>query len=376
MNKKCVIVSVTNDLYTDQRVHKVCSTLHENGYDVLLVGRLLPDSKALEKRKYRTHRMPLVFKKGALFYAWFNIRLFFFLLFRKADVLLSNDLDTLLANFLIARLKRSDLVYDSHELYTEVPELTSRPKVRQVWLSIEEYIFPRLKNVYTVNESIASIYKNKYNVDAGVVRNVSPRWEPNSIRSKSALGLPENLKLIILQGSGINVDRGAEEAVEAMQYVKGALLLIVGSGDVIPSLKVKVKEMNLDQKVRFVDRVPYSEMMNYTFFADIGLTLDKDTNPNYKFSLPNKVFDYIQTQTPILSSPIAEIERIIKKHDVGVILDSHSAEKIAEYLNKVLTNEEELKRLKNNCITAAESECWEKEKEILLTYFPTQEPND
>jgi glycosyltransferase involved in cell wall biosynthesis len=314
--------------------------------------------------------MPLLFKKGALFYAWFNIRLFFFLLFRKADVLLSNDLDSLLANFVIARLKRTELVYDSHELYTEVPELTSRPKIRQVWLSIEEYIFPRLNNVYTVNESIAEIYKKKYSVDVGVVRNVSPRWKPDLIRSKAKLGLPEDVKLIILQGSGINVDRGAEEAVEAMLWVKGALLLIVGAGDVIPALKTTVENMKLGHKIRFIDRVPYNEMMNYTFHADIGLTLDKDTNPNYKFSLPNKVFDYIHTQTPILSSPIIEIQRVITKHDVGVVLKTHSAQNIAQCLNKLLTDEKELKRLKSNCIKAAENECWETEKNTLLNYFP------
>jgi glycosyltransferase involved in cell wall biosynthesis len=370
MNKKRVIVSVTNDLYTDQRVHKVCSTLHANGYDVLLVGRLLPDSKPLASRTYRTHRMPLLFKKGALFYAWFNIRLFFFLLFRKADVFLSNDLDTLLANYLVTRLKHADLVYDSHELYTEVPELTSRPKVRQVWLSIEAYIFPRLHNVYTVNESIAAIYKNKYNVEVGVIRNVSPRWKPEMIQSKADLGLPEDRKLIILQGSGINVDRGAEEAVEAMQWVENALLLIVGAGDVIPALKTRVNSLKLDHKVRFIDRLPYYQMMNYTFHADIGLTLDKDTNPNYKFSLPNKVFDYIHTQTPIISSPIIEIEKVIKKHDVGVVLQAHNSQNIAESINFLINDEKELKRLKRNCIQATQTECWEKEKETLLNYFP------
>ena len=164
------IVSVTNDLYTDQRVHKVCTFLVAQGYEVLLVGRKRRSSIPLPPREYKTHRMKLLFETGAKFYAFFNFRLFLFLLFRKADILVSNDLDTLLANHLANKFKRKTrLVYDSHEYFTEVPELTSRPKVQKIWLKIEEWIFPKLKDVYTVNGSIAEIYSKKYKKNIRIV---------------------------------------------------------------------------------------------------------------------------------------------------------------------------------------------------------------
>src|SRR5690554_3222296 len=173
MKPKKIIVSVTNDLYTDQRVHKVCSFLHDNGYQVLLVS---------------IKRFKLVFTRGALFYANYNMRLFWFLLFSKFDVLLSNDLDSLLANYCAHKFKRkSRLVYDTHELFTEVPELTARPKVRKVWLAIEQKIFPKLEVVYTVNQSIADIYSKKYEKEVRVVRNVSKLWQPKTILSKKEL---------------------------------------------------------------------------------------------------------------------------------------------------------------------------------------------
>ena len=97
-----IIVSVTNDLVSDQRVHKVCTTLQEIGLDVLLVGRRLKGSEVVQ-RPYKTHRIKLLFNSGSLFYAEFNFRLFFFLLFKKHTFLLSNDLDTLLPNYLAPR---------------------------------------------------------------------------------------------------------------------------------------------------------------------------------------------------------------------------------------------------------------------------------
>src|SRR5688500_271887 len=108
----------------------------------------------MEYRSYRTNRFRMFFEKGALFYAWFNVRLFWFLLFRSSDILVANDLDTLLPNYLVSKLKRKKLVYDSHEYFTEVPELISRPKVKAVWEHIERFIFPKLKYVSTVNHSI------------------------------------------------------------------------------------------------------------------------------------------------------------------------------------------------------------------------------
>lgn len=368
--KKRIIVSVTNDLYTDQRVHKICTFLNENNYEVLLVGRRLKSSSDLPLRPYATKRFKLLFEKGALFYACYNMRLFFFLLFKKTDLLLSNDLDTLLANYCAKKLKRkTELVYDSHELFTEVPELTSRPRVRKVWLAIEKWIFPKLKKVYTVNLSIAKIYQEKYNIPVRVVRNVSPKWEAENILTKKELNLPEDRHLIILQGAGINIDRGAEEAVEAMKYIENALLLIVGSGDVIPQLKTCVTKENLGEKVHFIGRKPYREMMNYTFYSDLGLTLDKDTNANYRYSLPNKVFDYIHANTPVVASDLEEIKRIINKHKVGEIIPSHDPKDIAETINKLLKDKVLLKQLKSNCKKAAAIECWENEVAVLKEVY-------
>jgi len=367
--KKRIIVSVTNDLYTDQRVHKICQFLHENNYSVLLVGRKRRNSLDLKPRDYQTERMRLIFEKGALFYAFFNLRLFFFLLFRKTDVLLSNDLDTLLANYLVSKIKGKRLVYDTHELFTEVPELTSRPKVRAVWLRIEKWIFPKLKTVYTVNKSIADIYTNKYNVPVKVVRNISPKWSSDLIKTKQELDLPEDKHIIILQGAGINIDRGAEEAVEAMKNIENALLIFVGDGDIIPQLKTKVANEGLNKKVKFFDKKPYQELMQYTFHADIGLTLDKDTNSNYKYSLPNKVFDYIHTNTAIVASNIFEVSSVVTQHNVGLILKEVSSEAISNALNTLIKDDARLKQLKLNCSIAAEKENWENEVAVLKSIY-------
>jgi glycosyltransferase involved in cell wall biosynthesis len=368
---KKAIVSVTNDLYTDNRVDKVCTFLLAQGYAVTLVGRQRKSSPALPPRPYKTKRMKLRFEKGALFYAAFNFRLFWFLAFRKADVLVSNDLDTLLGNYAASKLKpKCRLVYDSHEYFTEVPELADRNRVKRIWEGIESWIFPKLKTIYTVNDSISKLYEEKYKKKLFVVRNVSPRWLPHELKTKMELGLPENKTIIILQGAGINVHRGAEEAIEAMKKIEDAVLIIVGDGDVVPTLKETVIKENLQDKVLFFGKRPYQEMMQFTYHSDIGLTLDKANNINYQFSLPNKIFDYIHAGTPIICTNLIEVSNIIQKHDVGEIIENLTPDNLAEKINTLINSTERMKELKANCTKAAMLENWEKECEILKEIYP------
>ncbi len=366
-----VVVSVINDLSSDQRVDRTCSTLHELGYDVLLVGRKMKKSVSLNPRVYKMTRMTLLFEKGALFYAEYNFRLFFFLLFKKVDVLHANDLDTLLANRIIQKLKGVKLVYDSHEYFTEVPELVEGSFSKRVWLKIERSIFPKLKHVFTVNKSIAEIYKNIYGIDLKVMRNLPISGKFTSkikVKSRTDLGLPLEKKIILLQGAGINVDRGAEEMVEAMNWID-AVFLIVGSGDVIGALKDKVRASKLQSKVIFTGRVPFEELIAYTKVADVGVTLDKDTNLNYRYSLPNKIFDYFQADLPVIASDLIEVRRIIDEYQAGIILSSHQPREMAEEINDYLNNSERFNYTKQNVQKAKAELIWENEKGILINCY-------
>lgn len=368
-----VIVTVSNDLYTDQRVHKVCSFIEKRGYDVLLVGRIKKESKEI-KRTYSTHRLKLRFYKGPLFYAEFNLRLFFFLLFHRSAMVVSNDLDTLLACYTASKFKlKTKLIYDTHEYFTEVPEVVSRPKIQKIWEGIEGWIFPKLKSIYTINSSIAKLYSEKYRKEVKVVRNISPTFQFENLKTKKELGIPENKFIIIIQGAGINIDRGAEEAVEAMKYIEGSVLLIVGDGDVVAQLKESVKINKLNDVVKFFPRMAYEDMMNYTFHADLGLTLDKPTNINYRFSLPNKIFDYIHSNTPVLGTDLVEVKNIIETHKVGKIISKFNSVNLAKIINEIKEDKLSLATWKSNCSKAKEELNWEIECEKLKQFYPKVE---
>jgi glycosyltransferase involved in cell wall biosynthesis len=370
MQQKTVLVSVINDLNTDQRVHKICTFIEQQGYRVVLIGRKRKASDPMETRSYQTMRMRLLFEKGGLFYAEFNLRLFFLLLFKRSHILVANDLDTLLANFLVAKLKRKKLVYDSHEFFTEVPELLNRPRTRAVWLTIERFIFPKLTHISTVNNSIALEYKQRYNKDLTVIRNVSPLWQAAEVPDKLSLGIPEGKHLLIMQGAGLNVDRGVEEAIRMMPLLTNAVLLVVGDGDIIPEMKDLVQNNKWEDCVLFFGKRPYKELMNYTYHATIGLSFDQPTNPNYRLSLPNKLFDYIHTKTPVLCSNVIEVANIVNNYHIGQVITDFSPEGMAAVINPILANNELLASWQKNCERAAKNENWEIESQKLIEFYP------
>lgn len=363
--KKIAIVCVTNDLSTDQRVHKTCMTLQKAGFDVVETGRLLPESLPLD-RPYVTRRVKMWFQHGPQFYAEYNIRLFFYLLFAKVDLIFANDLDTLLAAYCVSKIRRKRLIYDTHEYFTEVPELVSRPKTQAVWKKIEDYIFPKLTDVFTVNDSIAKLYSTKFGKRVRVLRNIPPTYIPEKLKSRKELGMPEDKHILILQGTGINIQRGAEEACLAMQYLKDTILLIVGSGDVIPELKKIVSEYDLRDKVIFKNKMPFAELRQYTMNSDLGLAIDKNTNLNYQFSLPNKLFDYIHSNVPVLSSGLIELKQIIDYYDIGYYIENHDPEHIAETIRRIFADKVRYDTVRKNTEKAKQELTWENEEKSLL----------
>jgi glycosyltransferase involved in cell wall biosynthesis len=365
LNKK-IIVSVISDIVTDQRVQKECNTLHKMGYEVLLLGRKGRNTFHLNGLPYRIIRFTNLFRRGPFMYIVFNIQLFFYLVFKKADVLWANDLDTLLPNFIVSRLKRIKLVYDSHEYFTlSVYKETSR----KVWELMEKLLFPHLKNAITVSNSIKQAYEKKYKVPVTVLRNVPYKFV-QSEDDREVILMPRK-KILIMQGIGLNENRGAEEAILAMQFLPDVFnLYFIGKGTILNKLKQMVVDLNLSHKVTFIDVLPYNEMMKYTRQCFLGLIFEKIyVTDQHMFALPNKFFDYIHAGIPVLSSKAVEIKLMIEKYQTGDFIDSFEPDAIAEKIIEISKNEEMYNLWKHNTVLASEELNWQNEEIILINFM-------
>ena len=356
---KKLIFTVTNDLSYDQRMQRICGTLADAGYDVLLVGRKLKTSLPLLKTNYGQQRLKCWFNKGKLFYSEFNVRLFIFLLFKKMDCVCAIDLDTILPCYYISKLKGVKRVYDAHEYFSQLDEVVSRPKIYRFWHRIEKRLIPKFKNGYTVCDSLAEEFKKNYNANYKVVRNVPSFNDSNEqIRSED----------VILYQGAVNKGRGLDKLALAMKTIN-AKLWVCGNGNFMDEMRSVVQANDLPGKVVFFGMLPPEELKKKTAQAYIAVNPFERTGLNQYLSLSNKFFDYIHAGIPQVTMNYPEYKKINVQFRIAELIDGLDPETIADAINKILNNKELYLQLKQNCFVAKQELNWQKEKDKLLNFY-------
>ncbi len=360
-----IIFTVTNDLNYDQRMMRICSSLAANGYDVLLAGREMPGSLPLRNQNFRQKRLPCFFSKGVAFYAEYNLRLFFWLLFQKADGICAIDLDTILPVYFISKLKGCKRIYDAHELFCEMKEIVTRPGRYKIWKWIERFTVPEFKYGYTVCEPIAGEFEKLYGIQYEVIRNV-----PVKKIKDEAEQMKENvpLSVFLLYQGAVNEGRSFETLIPAMKNVP-APLHIYGDGNFYHQTKLLIKQNNVEDKVFLQGKLHPGNLWVITASAYAGLTLFENNGKSNYLSLANRFFDYIMAGVPQVAMDYPAYRQINDEFAVALLIKDTSSKTIADALNLLLTDVVLYKQLKQNCLKAREVLNWQQEEKKLLKFY-------
>lgn len=359
MNKR-VTCCVTNDLNTDQRMDRICSSLQRAGYTVTLIGRQRPGNAPMAHKEYRQYRLPMWFSRGKAFYIEYNIRLFFYLLFHPADIMVAIDLDTIVPVYYASRFRRAQRVYDAHELFTELKEVVSRPQIHRIWSWVERRFLPRFPNGYTVSASIARHFREQYGVDYAVIRNL-PQGGSTAIP-------PEHRERFFLYQGAVNEGRGFEWLIPAMQWVD-APLHIYGEGNFSQQCHQLITKFHVEQKVIMKGTVRPETLRAISSRAYAGINLIEPLGLNQVYSLANKYFDYIQAGLPQVTMDFPEYRAIQDQYHVAVLLPDLKPENIAAAMNKLWRDEVFYADMSANCVAAAADLRWEHEENRLIQFY-------
>jgi len=353
---KSFLVTVTNDLNQDQRMHRICKSLSEAGHIVTFLGRIKPTSSQLLNLPFSQKRVKCFFSKGFLFYLEYNIRIFFFAMKMKPDVIYSVDLDTILGGGMAARLLKSKQIHDAHEYFVEVPELEGRRFKKWIWNKIGKSIIPKCDLCYSVNQELADILSDKYRNEFYVVRSV-PNLNDKEAQERKA----NNPKVILYQGV-LNAGRGLEEAVKAVSSLKHDVVLkIAGEGDISEELRRLVNNLKVNDKVVFLGWLSPDQLKQETLQADIGLNLLSVKSLNYKYSLANKFFDYMHAGVPSINMNFPVYKRICKEFEVGVCIEDLDQHSIQSAIITLVESPSKIEKIKAACISAKSKYNWQNE---------------
>ena len=372
MQQGRIAVLVSNDLAFDQRVRKTCATLMASGWEPVLIGRRMSRSAPLSiDRPYASHRMWLGFDAGPLFYAalqWGLVRRLK-KLHKEGGVtaVWANDLDTLWPALHAARKYGWNLAYDSHEWFTEAEGLQGKPLRRSVWKWWERRCFQGIDRMLTVNASIAEAYSSGYGVAVDVVPNVPEMAAPAEPLSRSFLGWPEDEPVLLMQGAFMDRDRGALDAVRALALLDRGHLALIGAGPEHDAAPALAEQLGVRDRLHVHDRMPFDQLRRCTAAADVGLSLDRSTVGNFKFSLPNKLFDYMHAGIPVVCSDLPVAGQMVRETQIGEVAadavgDVDIAQAVADAVMLVLADTPD----QDNLLKVAERFHWGAHKDTLL----------
>lgn len=357
-NKHIIKIFATSDLLTDQRVNRIAETLQAQGYAVTTYGRKTQSKSKPLSYSYQIKRICTPFNKGILFFLTYNFKIFGILLFSRYSIIYANDLDTLLGCSMASFVRRKPLVYDSHEFFTEIPELIGHKIKKGIWKLVEKFCIKRARVVISVSKGIATLLNQSYGVSPLVIRNVPLRAQHN-MNNKSSI------PTIIYQGY-LNVGRGIELIMNTLQYLPNYRLIIAGRGDIETNLKQLAKTLKINDRIDFLGMLPPNELRSTTSQAWIGISLEEDLGLNYHYALPNKLFDYIAAQIPVLVSNLPEMKQIVDEYGVGIVAESRNPQKIANQINSYFNNEGQQKSTVANLLHASQVLTWESEEKKLI----------
>jgi glycosyltransferase involved in cell wall biosynthesis len=329
------------------------------GYEVLLVGRKIKSSIELIDQPFKQKRINCLFEKGKLFYAEYNIRLFFYLLFKKMDCIGAIDLDTILPCYFISKVKKTKRVYDAHELFCEMKEIVTRPAIYKTWKKTERFTVPKFPNGYTVNRPIAHEFEKMYGVEYEVIRNIALLKEIQPVEKEE--------KFILYQGA-VNEGRSFETLIPSFKDIN-CKLVICGDGNFMQQARQLVAANHLTNKIIFKGRIKPDELTLITQQAYIGITLFDDQGLSNYFSLANRFFDYLHAGIPQLCVNYPVYKEINSNLPVAVLIDDTSSNNIANQLNNLLENEVLYNELVKNCLTVRQTLNWQQEEKKLIQFY-------
>jgi glycosyltransferase involved in cell wall biosynthesis len=376
MRPKHICIVLMDDPVYKQSSLRVADALARAGYAVTMIGRRLGHgfesnpghtrsmgpgltSRQDPENPVRRVRFACLFQKGKASYAEMNIRIFFYLLLHRVDMVCAVNLDTILPCYLVSVLKDIPRLYDARELFTEMAEVVARPRVRKAWLWVERTMVPRFPRGYAVCLSIAEELQRRYGVRYAVIRNMTVLDERHNPGSS-----PLEQPYLLYQGA-VNHGRGLDALMGSMRHID-LPLVICGTGNYMTQAMELVRRYGLQEKVLFTGQLKPEELRRYTDHAYIGINLVEREGFNQYYSLPNKLFDYIHSGVPQVTMDYPEYRRIQDEIEVAVLIPDVTEEQIVQSIRRLHEDTELYKRLKGHCLEARKRFNWQAEERKLF----------
>ena len=250
------------------------------------------------------------------------------------------------------KFENKKFIYDSREVYSGLGTLAGHPLKQKIISAIEKHYVKFIDLIYTSGSRDTEHLKKHLTNDViyHEIFNLPPYKEPvksNSLREK--FNIPENKKILLYQGA-VLPHRGIIPVIRAIKESDDYVLCIIGDGPFMDELKGFIIENDVASKVFFTGKIAYNELHKWTCSADAGLALFEPVSLSYKYSFPNKLFEYIMAEIPVLATDLPAMRDVFENMCFGELVSGDmNTDEILDKLTNIFRNEEKiLKTIKHD----------------------------
>ncbi len=366
-SQKKVLITFLGNINYDTRCKNLFDSLSVNGYDVSFLGF---DWLTKDFKESYGNISIFKLKKGFVslsFYFKFIWHLILNLMKSRASIFFAEDIYTLPLVVIFAKIKRVKVYYDSRELFGHLAGLKNKKFKQSFWRSVEKLFIKKADYVIVTGEMDEKFIKEKYNLKNTIVVRNLPRYykSPMHFDLHSNLQIDKTKKIILYQGI-ILKGRGIELIYNVLKELPDYVFVIIGGGDFENYYKELAAKMDLVDQVYFMGKLTQEELPKVTSAANVGTALIENLSISYYYALPNKLFEYIMAEVPVIVSNLPQMKEIVEKFEVGFVVNPDEKEVIISALKKLTIDSELQNKFKQNCKNASEELNWEKEVSVLL----------
>lgn len=375
--KKLVLKIVANTWENASRDIRELSVVRELGANVLVMAKGEKTGVQEVIKGFPVYRMstrplgkyvPNVINRFISTFTWaYQARKF------KPDVISGHDLIPLfigcLSSCFLKKKNHPKLVYDSHEFTI----YAGKKNKFQIFLTkhLEHFLIKKCAFTIEVNDLISDEVQKIHKLKERpiVVRNIPPKWniDPKickEVRKQIMLEFGEsNSFFLLMYHGGLMPERGIETLIEVLSLNSKLCLYLLGNGaeTYVESLMKLAKQKGVNHRIVIHKAIPHEELWKYIGAADVGMITVKAAWKSYYYMLPNKFFENIQAETPVICSDFPAIKELVKKYQIGITCNPEMPEKLNQCIEKLRLDQKFYQKCKRNMQIAKKELCWEEE---------------
>lgn len=386
-----------NEFMTDPRVRREAEYLSSEGYQLSV---LTPDfnSSILEEnykniKIIRFRMKEFIHKKFRplipsipLYTNIWRKKIIRFIETRKIEILHVHDLPLMKLSIEIGKKHKIPVVGDFHENFTEAIKMyywanTFKGKLLinfDKWDYLQDYCVRNLDKIVVVADETINMFADKYHrnpEDIYVVDNSIDiqQFISGGINEILDLKLKKKYKGKIVIGyiGGILPNRGLHYLFNILPQFsnENIKVVIVGRGQQKKELFHFLRTNRIQHLVDWYEWQPFSNIMTFISNFDIGITR-LERNLQNDFTTPNKVFQYMFMEKPILTADSLPMRRIVGLTNSGLVFKSGNEKDLKEKLTALYKNENLRKEMGQNGKKAVlENYNWKKTSKGLVDLY-------